>query len=99
MVGLCFLSFLWLLIIAVVVSVVMYFAFNIRLSAGYWMQLITAWIGAWLGSPVFGHWFEQVKLAEIYIIPAILGAIGFTWFCRTREKIGAGGSRVNPQGE
>ena len=99
MVGLCFISFLWLLIIAVVVSAVMYYAFNIRLATGYWMQLITAWIGAWLGSPVFGHWFEQVKLTEIYIIPAILGAIALTWFCRTREESGQGRSQVSLQEE
>ena len=90
MIGICFLSFLWLLIIAVVVSVVMYYAFSIRLTSGYWMQLIVSWVGAWLGSPVFGHWFEQVKLGKIYIIPAILGAIALTWLYRTRETATAG---------
>ena len=86
MIGMDFMCFLWLLIIAVIVSVVMYYAFKIRLVAGYWMQLIVSWVGAWLGSPVFGNWFEKVKLGGVYIIPAILGAIALTWFCRTREK-------------
>jgi len=86
MIGMDFLCFLWLLIIAAVVSAVMYYAFKIRLAAGYWMQLIVSWVGAWLGSPVLGHWFEQVKLGEIYIIPAIVGAVALTWAYRTREK-------------
>ena len=85
MIGMCFLSFLWLLIIAGVVSAVMYFALNIRLKAGYWMQLIVSWVGAWLGSPVFGHWFEQVRLEQVYIIPAILGAVALTWICCARQ--------------
>ena len=92
MIGMSFLCFLWLLIIAVVVSVVMYFAFNIRLAAGYWMQLIVCWIGAWLGSPVFGHWFESVMLGKVYIIPAILGAVALTWAYRVREKASTGSS-------
>ena len=86
MIGMGFMSFVWLLIIAVVVSVVMYYALQIRLKAGYWAQLTVSWIGAWLGSPVFGHWFESVRLEKIYIIPAILGAVALTWFSRTREK-------------
>jgi uncharacterized membrane protein YeaQ/YmgE (transglycosylase-associated protein family) len=86
MIGMGFLSFLWLLIIAVVVSVVLYYLIKIQLASGYWMQLIVSWIGAWLGGPVFGKWFASVQISGIYIIPAILGAIALTWFCRTREK-------------
>jgi len=33
------------------------------------------WIRAWLGSPVFGYWFKGLAYQNIYIIPAILGAI------------------------
>ena len=98
MIGMDFMCFLWLLIIAVIVSVVMYYAFKIQLAAGYWMQLIISWVGAWLGSPVFGNWFEKVKVEGVYIIPAILGAIALTWFYRTREK-GAGTEADRPAGE
>jgi uncharacterized membrane protein YeaQ/YmgE (transglycosylase-associated protein family) len=35
---------------------------------------MAGWVGAWLGSPVLGHWFEQAKLADIYLIPALIGA-------------------------
>ena len=86
MIGMSFISFLTLLIIAVVVSAVMYYVGSIRLRSGCWMQLIVTWIGAWLGSPVFGHWFEKVESGGVYIIPAILGAIALTWFCRARES-------------
>jgi uncharacterized membrane protein YeaQ/YmgE (transglycosylase-associated protein family) len=50
-------------------------------------------VGAWLGSPVLGHWFDPVKLAGIYLIPALLGAFAgaftltATW--KARAKIGA----------
>ena len=86
MIGMGFTSFLTVLVIAAVVSLVMYFVGNIRLQSGYWMQLIVSWFGAWLGSPVFGHWFEKVEAGGVYIIPAILGAIALTWFCRARES-------------
>jgi uncharacterized membrane protein YeaQ/YmgE (transglycosylase-associated protein family) len=38
--------------------------------------VIAGWVGAWLGSPLIGHWFERVKIANIYLIPALLGAFG-----------------------
>lgn len=38
-------------------------------------DLVMGWIGAWLGSPVFGYWFEGVSYQQIFIIPAFLGAI------------------------
>lgn len=34
---------------------------------------IVGWLGAWLGSPVFGHWFWKIE--NVYVLPAILGAI------------------------
>jgi uncharacterized membrane protein YeaQ/YmgE (transglycosylase-associated protein family) len=37
--------------------------------------VIFGWIGAWLGSPVFGYWFEGVKYENVYIIPAIMGSV------------------------
>lgn len=35
-------------------------------------QWIAGWIGAWLGSPVLGHWGPSVN--HVYVIPALLGA-------------------------
>jgi uncharacterized membrane protein YeaQ/YmgE (transglycosylase-associated protein family) len=35
-------------------------------------KLIVGWLGAWLGSPVFGHWLWKIE--NVYLGPAILGA-------------------------
>jgi len=40
----------------------------------FFADLTFAWIGAWLGSPVFGFWFTGVQYQQVYIIPAVLGA-------------------------
>jgi uncharacterized membrane protein YeaQ/YmgE (transglycosylase-associated protein family) len=48
-----------------------------RVRAGFESFLgtvIWGWIGAWLGSPVLGHWFPGFNYHEVYIIPAILGS-------------------------
>ena len=36
-------------------------------------KLIIGWLGAWIGSPVLGHWLWKVE--NVYIVPALLGAI------------------------
>ena len=71
-----FLPFLYLLIISIVVSVILYFLLKIKhnLPGGYPVCLIFGYIGAWIGTPVFGKW-EFLTIGEISIIPAILGAI------------------------
>jgi uncharacterized membrane protein YeaQ/YmgE (transglycosylase-associated protein family) len=37
-------------------------------------KVVVGWVGAWLGSPVFGHWLPGLQYQNIYYIPAILGA-------------------------
>ncbi len=77
MIGMDFVSFLILLVISIVVSLILHFALKTRVRAGFESFLGTivwAWIGAWLGSPVFGHWFSGFNYHEVYIIPAILGS-------------------------
>jgi len=66
----------WLLlsIVAAVISLVWWYAIKIRLVGGYWVQLMVAWLGAWLGTPVFGKW-EFLTIENVSIIPAILGSI------------------------
>ena len=74
----CFTCFLVLLIISVVVSAVLHFVFKLYIRPGinsFISKVILGWIGAWQGAPVFGKWFEGVKIGEIYIIPAILGSL------------------------
>lgn len=83
MIEMGFFSFLWLLIIAIVVSLVLYYVpgvlgvprLRIRLPGGYPATLIIAWIGAWLGTPVFGRWLEGLIFNDVAIVPAILGSV------------------------
>lgn len=83
MIGMDFVSFLILLIISVVVSFVLHYGIKYYVIAGcssFLSKIIIGWIGAWLGSPVFGHWWAGVNYNEVYIIPAILGSLALLVF-------------------
>jgi len=76
MLGMSFLPFLVLTLIAAVVAVTYHYGFGYRFLQGndaLFGRLIIGWVGAWLGSPIFGHWLWKVE--NVYIVPAILGAI------------------------
>ena len=51
-----------------------------NVAPGHWSfasKVVVGWIGAWLGSPVLGHWPHVVPnlyRGDLYYIPAILGA-------------------------
>ncbi|MDR7479966.1 MAG: hypothetical protein QN122_03375 [Armatimonadota bacterium] len=79
MVGIGFLAFLTLLGIGTVVVaakiVIGAAPGGPRSAAEVATDLVFGWVGGWLGSPVFGHWFENVRYQEIYIFPALLGAV------------------------
>ena len=81
---------------AVIAAVVLHYLICYRFIEGFegfLGKVGSGWVGAWLGSPVLGHWFEPVKLTGIYLIPALLGAFAgafaltATW--KGRAKIGA----------
>lgn len=58
MIGMDFISFLILLIISIVVSLVLHFPLKTSVRGGFESfvgKVVWGWIGAWLGSPVFGH--------------------------------------------
>jgi uncharacterized membrane protein YeaQ/YmgE (transglycosylase-associated protein family) len=77
MIGMSFLSFLVLLVFALIAAGVVHYIIRYRLFQGYdgfVAKTIAAWIGGWLGSPVLGHWFTAAKYADIYIVPALIGA-------------------------
>jgi uncharacterized membrane protein YeaQ/YmgE (transglycosylase-associated protein family) len=80
MIGIDFVSFVILLVISVVVSGVLHFGLHHYVTPGYWSfgsKIAVGWVGAWIGSPVFGHWPNSVPnlhYGEIFYIPAILGA-------------------------
>ena len=76
MIGMNFISFLVLLVIAVIVAVVLHYIVHYRFLEGvdsFLGKIGVAWVGGWLGSPVLGHWW--LKIGDIYVIPAILGAL------------------------
>jgi uncharacterized membrane protein YeaQ/YmgE (transglycosylase-associated protein family) len=80
MIGMDFISFLILLIISVVVSAILHFGLKYYIVGGFssfFGKVVIGWVGAWLGSPVFGYWFEGLNYEQVYIIPAILGAFAF----------------------
>jgi len=77
MIGMSFISFLILLVISIAVSAIMHYGLKFYIRSGcvsFVSKVIFGWIGAWLGSPVFGHWFGGLVYENVYIIPAILGS-------------------------
>lgn len=78
MIGMCFVDFLILLVISIIVSAILHYGFKYYVRPGFnsfIAKVVFGWIGAWLGSPVLGHWFVGVQYGGIYIIPAILGSL------------------------
>lgn len=76
MLGMNFLSFLILTVIGAVIAVVYHNVIRYRFLDGNDAligKLMVGWFGAWLGSPIFGHWLWKIE--SVYIVPAILGAI------------------------
>jgi uncharacterized membrane protein YeaQ/YmgE (transglycosylase-associated protein family) len=71
-----FIEFLTLLVVSVISSVIVHYGYHHRSlqgSDGFFFEWIVGWIFAWLGSPVFGHWFANFHVQNIYLIPALLG--------------------------
>ena len=78
MIGMSFISFMELLGISVVVALVLHYLVKYRNIAGFegfLGKVIIGWLGAWLGSPVFGHWPATLSFADVYPIPAFLGSL------------------------
>ena len=81
MIGMSFISFLILLIISVVVSVVLHYGLKYYATPGFELfcfKVVLAWVGAWLGSPVFGYWPSKLPFLhyqDVWFIPAILGSL------------------------
>jgi uncharacterized membrane protein YeaQ/YmgE (transglycosylase-associated protein family) len=81
MIGMEFIPFVILLIISVVVSAVLHYHFKYYVTPGHWSfasKVVVGWIGAWLGSPVFGYWPHRIPslhYGDVWFIPAILGSV------------------------
>jgi len=83
MIGMDFISFIILLITSIVVSGVLHFVFKYYIRPGGWSyasKVFIGWVGAWLGSPVFGYWFQGLNCKGVYTIPAILGSLAAVVF-------------------
>ena len=81
MIGMSFISFVILLIISVVVSAVLHYGLKFYVTPGlesFYLKVVLAWVGAWLGSPIFGYWpnkFPFLHYQEVWFVPAILGSL------------------------
>lgn len=74
-IGMSFLGFVTILIVGIIAALVLHFAVRYRFRRGFdgfMSKWIIGWIGAWLGSPVLGHWWFQI--GGIWVIPALIGA-------------------------
>ena len=81
MIGMDFVSFLILLVISVVVSGILHFILKYYIIPGwcsYFSKVCIGWVGAWLGSPLFGHWWLHYE--KVFIVPAILGSLAILVF-------------------
>ena len=75
MIGMNFASFVSLLILGFIASIVLHCVVRYRMMSGFdgfMNKWIAGWIGGWLGSPVLGHWGPS--WSQIFPIPALLGA-------------------------
>jgi uncharacterized membrane protein YeaQ/YmgE (transglycosylase-associated protein family) len=78
-----FMSFLILLIISVVVCAILHFGLKYYVVPGVWSflsKVVIGWVGAWLGTPVFGKWWASLSYEGIFIVPAILGCFALVIF-------------------
>jgi uncharacterized membrane protein YeaQ/YmgE (transglycosylase-associated protein family) len=97
MIGMDFVSFLILLVISVVVAGVLHFGLKYYVIPGlasYFSKIVIGWIGAWLGSPVFGHWWAGVSYEQVYFVPAILGSLALLVLAVDLVKTLAGGPKA-----
>lgn len=78
MIGMDFISFLILAIISVVVAGILHYGFKYYIVPGCWSYLskvLIGYLGAWLGSPVLGNWWQGLNYKDVYIVPSILGSL------------------------
>jgi uncharacterized membrane protein YeaQ/YmgE (transglycosylase-associated protein family) len=93
MIGMSFLSFLIILIISIVFSLLIHYWGKIQPvkgSRGLLNKICLGWIGGWIGPAVFGNWFEAIKLWDVYIIPAIIGSVVVIYLCGTWAELKKG---------
>jgi uncharacterized membrane protein YeaQ/YmgE (transglycosylase-associated protein family) len=106
MFGMNFVSFATLFVLSVIVSFVLHYLAKYRLREGidgFFGKVLVGWIGGWLGSPVFGHWPENMTLGSVYPVPALFGSLaavfGLVVSLKTLSQIAARISAPTAGGE
>ena len=92
MIGMDLLSFLILLVIGIVVAAILHYGFRFYVISGrssFLCKVVIGWLGAWLGSPVFGHWLEGLRYESVYYIPAVLGSLALVLLAVDMGKSGS----------
>ncbi|TAM82554.1 MAG: hypothetical protein EPN47_07780 [Acidobacteria bacterium] len=77
MIGMGFEAFLTLFIISFIAAIVIHNGIHYHVLSGvdgFFAKWIFGWLGAWIATPVLGHWFSGFAISGQYIIPAFLGA-------------------------
>jgi hypothetical protein len=93
LIGMSFNSFVVLLILSAIAAAIVHWGCRYRLFQGidgFVGQWIVAWLGAWLGPAVLGHWFDSAMVANIYVVPALLGAFAGAFAGTINAKVLAG---------
>lgn len=94
MIGMNFGAFLVVLVASAIAAFVLHYLIRYRVLSGFdgfLSKWVIGWVGAWLGTPVLGHWFGALQLAHVYLIPALVGAFATAFmgasFCKVLAKV------------
>lgn len=77
MIGMNFPEFVILLGLSLLSALVIHYGIGYRAlrgADGFFAKWVVGWIGAWLGTPVLGHWWGAFGYMNVYIVPALIGA-------------------------
>jgi uncharacterized membrane protein YeaQ/YmgE (transglycosylase-associated protein family) len=89
MIGMNFLPFLTLLVAGLVAAGILHYVVRYRYLDGFdgfLAKWAVGWLGAWLGSPVLGHWPKGLQVENVYILPALIGAFAGAFLITLNAK-------------
>lgn len=93
LIGMGFQPFMVLVVLSAIAAGIVHWGFRYRLFEGmdgFVGQWMVAWVGAWLGPAVLGHWFDSAMVSHIYVIPAFLGGLAGALAGTINAKVMAG---------
>lgn len=89
MIGMNFLPFLTLLVAGFLAAGILHYVVRYRYLEGidgFMAKWAMGWIGAWLGSPVIGHWPKGYQVEGVYFLPALIGAFAAAFLMTLNAK-------------